>query len=82
VNFTVPGLGSANPNKSAAGNIVGTGDFGKLTHAADPRILQFALSSSFDMAERVKLQFRGAARRPLYLRSFRQSAAAHELALA
>ena len=39
VNFTVPGLGSASPNESAAGNIVGTGDFGKLTHAADPRIL-------------------------------------------
>ena len=43
VNFTVPGLGSANPNASAAGATVGTANFGKLTHAADPRILQFAL---------------------------------------
>ncbi len=43
VNFTVPGLGSASPNESAAGNVWGTGDFGRLTHAADPRILQFAL---------------------------------------
>jgi len=47
VNFTVPGLGSANPNQSAAGNIVGTGSFGKLTFAADPRILQFALRFIF-----------------------------------
>ena len=47
VNFTVPGLGSANPNQSAAGNIVGTGSFGKLTCAADPRILQFALKFIF-----------------------------------
>ena len=43
VNFTVPGLGSANPNQSAAGNRVGTGSFGKLTLAADPRILQLGL---------------------------------------
>ena len=47
VNFTVPGLGSASPNESAAGNIVGTGSFGKLTLAADPRILQFALKLIF-----------------------------------
>jgi hypothetical protein len=47
VNFTVPGLGSASPNQSAAGNIVGTGNFGKLTLAADPRILQFALKFIF-----------------------------------
>jgi len=47
VNFTVPGLGSANPDESAAGNIVGTGSFGKLTHAADARILQFALKFIF-----------------------------------
>ena len=47
VNFTVPGMGSASPNESAAGNIVGTGGFGKLTHAADPRILQFALKFIF-----------------------------------
>src|SRR5579871_562897 len=47
VNFTVPGLGSASPNESAAGNIVGTGNFGKLTLAADPRILQFALKFIF-----------------------------------
>ncbi len=43
VNFNVPGLSSANPDASAVGNIVGTGGFGQLTHAADPRILQFAL---------------------------------------
>ena len=43
VNCTVPGLGSANPGEFSAGNIVGTGSFGKLTQAADPRILQFAL---------------------------------------
>jgi hypothetical protein len=47
VNFTVPGLGSANPDASAVGNIVNTGSFGKLTHAADPRILQFALKFLF-----------------------------------
>jgi len=47
VNFTVPGLGSASPNESAAGNIVGTGNFGQLTCAADPRILQFALKFIF-----------------------------------
>jgi hypothetical protein len=47
VNFTVPGLGSANRDESAAGNIVGTGSFGKLTHAADARILQFALKFIF-----------------------------------
>jgi len=47
VNFTVPGLGSANPDASAVGNIVNTGSFGKLTHAADPRILQFALKFIF-----------------------------------
>jgi hypothetical protein len=41
VNFTVQGLGSASPNESAAGNVVGTGNFGRLT--ADPRIFQFAL---------------------------------------
>jgi hypothetical protein len=47
VNFTVPGLGSGNPNESAAGTRVGTGSFGKLTVAADPRILQFALKFIF-----------------------------------
>jgi hypothetical protein len=47
VNFTVPGLGSGNPNESAAGTKVGTGSFGKLTVAADPRILQFALKFIF-----------------------------------
>ena len=47
VNFTVPGFGSASPNQSAAGNIVGTGNFGKLTLAADPRIIQLALKFSF-----------------------------------
>jgi hypothetical protein len=47
VNFTVPGLGSANPDASAVGNVVNTGSFGKLTHAADPRILQFALKFIF-----------------------------------
>ena len=47
VNFTVPGMGSASPNESAAGNIVGTSGFGKLTHAADPRILQFPLKFIF-----------------------------------
>ena len=47
VNFSVPGLGSASPNESVAGNIVGTGNFGKLTFAADPRILQFALKFIF-----------------------------------
>jgi hypothetical protein len=47
VNFTVPGLGSANPNQSAAGNRVGTANFGKLTLAADPRILQLALKVVF-----------------------------------
>jgi hypothetical protein len=47
VNFTVPGLGSASPSESAAGSIVGTGSFGKLTHAADSRILQFALKFIF-----------------------------------
>ena len=43
----MPGLGSASPNQSAAGDIVGTGNFGKLTLAADPRILQFALEFTF-----------------------------------
>ena len=47
VNFTVPGLGSGNPNESAAGTKVGTGSFGKLTVAADPRILQFGLKLVF-----------------------------------
>lgn len=47
VNFTVPGLGPVNPNQSAAGNVVGTGNFGKLTIAADLRILQFALKFIF-----------------------------------
>ena len=47
VNFTVPGLGSASPNESAVGNFVGTGNFGKLTLAADPRILQLALKFIF-----------------------------------
>ncbi|HLJ14236.1 MAG TPA: hypothetical protein VKV15_07050, partial [Bryobacteraceae bacterium] len=47
VNFTVPGLGSGNPNESAAGTKVGTGSFGKLTVAADPRILQFGLKFIF-----------------------------------
>ena len=47
VNLTVPGLGSANPNASAAGARVGTANFGKLTRAADSRILQFALKFLF-----------------------------------
>jgi hypothetical protein len=47
VNFTVPGLGSGNPNESAAGTKVGTGSFGKLTVAADPRILQLGLKFFF-----------------------------------
>jgi hypothetical protein len=43
VNFTLPGLGSDSPNESAVRNFVGTGNFGNLTLAADPRILQLAL---------------------------------------